>query len=814
MSSANNRSEMLIGSMFPNTIVSLKPKRKHEEKTVIAHISDLHFTESTNFNGSPWDALLSDLKANERGGIDLLVVTGDLIDSPAKNFVKEIGKKIVNPIVKFFRSGSDNTSSDEISQAFTKVSNYLTTLCSALDIDPQQGLFVVPGNHDYRVAGIGKSRTQPQKFCNQFKDYCRPLLLPTLNVCVFTLDSNVMEFLDLASARIDTSDFVKFFNLTQQVPPEYSNFTKIVLLHHHPMPISATEREGFLNNPGFTMLKNAGQFMTTMVASKIDLVLHGHEHYPAYSKAFFPYGKGLQEHLITVISAGSVGKGVGNYNLITITDNGQIHLERRSYANHVIYDQEYDKQLRNYEDARRAIFEENAVVARARLRAEKSSRLYIIKSGSGDADLHERSENIRAYSSEVDEWTTFFSSQSSFFFTPVFDTPRVRWEWVENSQPGVGESSSNVAAPTDSGVENIPSGVEKREAKVIFDPPLTKDSPISFNRFSKSYNLFQFNQQDRLDISNDEHKRESYSLTLLNAFDIFTVTLCFPKSNFPDVFDYKVKDMKGNADPFERDYFVKHLSAFKESGLVTFTLEKPLPGYRYEIIWELPPLEEDELKLSGADRDQADDAVNRLLDAANQPIVKQWLDSLRQVVTTAQMWTELRGGNDIEMSLYVYDRAQKGLVCVATTLQANNFITPWGGIIKPGVTLIGEAYRRRGPAFYNPLARAIFDQLEYKDRIPKSWQQATPLGKKYIAACALPLFCPLLRGRRIAVLSFASKANGSRLLRLLPDKNDNENLREDKKARQKTLIEIVIGRQNFELLESLGVQGIGVAPAS
>src|SRR5205085_5713785 len=142
-----------------------------------------------------------------------------------------------------------------------------------------------------------------------------------------------------------------------------------------------------------------------------------------------------------------------------------------------------------------------------------------------------------------------------------------------------------------------------------------------------------------------------------------------------------------NADPFERDYFVKHLSAFKESGFVTFTLEKPLPGYRYEIIWELPPLEEDELKLRGADRDQADDAVNRLLDAANQPIVKQWLDSLRQVVTTAQMWTELRGGNDIEMSLYVYDRAQKGLVCVATTLQANNFITPWGGIIKPGVTL-------------------------------------------------------------------------------------------------------------------------------
>src|SRR5207302_4654043 len=133
--------------------------------------------------------------------------------------------------------------------------------------------------------------------------------LPTLNVCILVLDSNVMEFLDLASARIDTSDLSSFHTLASQVSGK--NFTKIALLHHHPMPISATEREGFLNDPGFTMLKNAGQVMTTMVAAKMDLVLHGHEHYAAYSKAVFPYDR-KEEHFITVVSAGSVGKGEGN----------------------------------------------------------------------------------------------------------------------------------------------------------------------------------------------------------------------------------------------------------------------------------------------------------------------------------------------------------------------------------------------------------------------------------------------------------------------------------------------------------------------
>jgi hypothetical protein len=480
-----------------------------------------------------------------------------------------------------------------------------------------------------------------------------------------------------------------------------------------------------------------------------------------------------------------VGKAVENYNLITIHDDGQIDLERRSLVNRVLYGVEYIKQLRSYEDARQLAFDRHAS-AIAKLRIEKSSRLCIIKSGSGDADLFEQSVNVRAYGNEIKESISRLRSQAGFFFTPTFDNPATRWEWVKN------ESSD----PT------------IRQGKTVFDPPLTQDNPITFSKFSKNYNVFQFNQQDQLDFTDGALSKEYYSVKITHAIDIFALTIRFPKINFPKKFEYIVLDRNGNPDKSEREYFVRHLTVYKEDSSVVLTIQKPLPGFKYQVWWELPELEEDELDLTSVERAQADELARKLLHPdshhSTNSDLPHWIQCLRQNITTSNMWKELSGDDDLEISLYVYDRSQRGLACVAYSTEDGSLASPWKGVIKSGETCIGEAYRRRGVAFYNPLASSVFDRREYDARIPPDWRAVD--GRPYLALCAIPVFYPLLGGRRIGVLTMASRSNQSRLLSLIPDKNDNKNVAEQKRLRQVSLIENVTGPQFKALIEKLGVR--------
>lgn len=772
-------SSQLGQCMFPSAIASAEPARKNLGRTVIAHISDLHFRSDTDFNNQPWNALVADLSDKDRPPVDVLVVTGDLIDAPLT-------------LKRHLPAGLVET---ETSRAFKRVAQYLDLLCKNLSIKPEEGLFVVPGNHDYRAIGIYKSRRQPLEFYQHFKDYCRPLLLPSLNICVFVLDSNIMEFGDLAAARVGTDDLVAFYTLASNV--QVPNLTRIALLHHHPMPIPETEKAGIINHPGFTLLKNAGQCMSTMVAAKIDLILHGHEHHAAYSKAMFPFDND-REHFMTVVSAGSVGKGIGNYNVISISDDGQIDLERRSHNNRALYQQEYVKKLRNYETARRALFEASAVAEDVLFHAERITRLFHIKGGSGDAILYERADNVRANSQTVEEFPFPLKAPGGFFFTPEFDNPHVTWIWDNRKTPDRNENAS--------AADNADR--EERKGRLVFNPPLTKDKPISFGRLHKFFNLFQFNQQDKRDVTRDSED-EQYSLSFKNAIEFFTATLLFPEGNFPEHFEFSVRNRRGEEDPFETEYFSKRISLFRQARTVTYSLETPLPGYRYTIRWKLPSLEQDEMNLSGSDRARGNLLVTRLLKAREggqyEKVVRDWINGLRLMITASNSWIEPDLNDDLEISLYVDDRYQGGLACVATSPEHNKFAEPWPGIIKPGKTFIGAAYRRRQPLSYNPLAGKVFDAEEYQVRIPEGWKSSPGCEPEYIANCAIPLSYPKGKGRRVAVVSFASKNPLSRLLSLLPDKNDDLVVKQRKSARQQDLIQQVLEQQSDLLVSALGI---------
>jgi len=226
--------------------------------------------------------------------------------------------------------------------------------------------------------------------------------------------------------------------------------------------------------------------------------------------------------------------------------------------------------------------------------------------------------------------------------------------------------------------------------------------------------------------------------------------------------------------------------------------------------WKLPPLDPDEMKLSGATRGSGKALVDRLLKVREtgneyEEIVHNWIDGLRTRIVTSNSWIQANRNDDLEISLYADDRIRKGLVCVAKSPGPGVFSQPWTEVIKPGDTFIGAAYRRRQPLAYNPLSGSLVDLDEYKVRIPDDWRSAPDGEIEYIANCAIPLTYPRPRGRRVAVISFSTKNQLSRLLALLTDKKDSEDVNELKLERQKGLIQEVMERQSDALVAALRI---------
>jgi predicted MPP superfamily phosphohydrolase len=760
--------------MLPTNMKFASDGVQTQGQTVIAQISDLHFSAQTKHNDFEWYALSADLKSLEQK-VDLLVVTGDLIDGGFTGIWQK----------------------DEASKAFQNVYDYLQKLCKELGLDPEERLVVVPGNHDCRLKGVLKHRVQSENFFEVFRDRYRPVLIRSLGVCVFVLDSNALEKgINLATGLVEKNDLVAFSEFLTELhrnrTEELNSCIKIVLLHHHPMPIAATEGPALLEQPGFLLLKNAGQFMTSMVRSKIDLILHGHQHYPALSKASYPNADG-EEHLITIIGAGSVGRKTSNYdrsyNLVTITADREIHSERRVLGG-ASYERAFRIPIRTFEDARRQAFETLATSAHAKLRVRKFSRVYMIKSGSGDADLYERLEGVTAYSKEVSEYETQVYSISGFFYTPQYESSEgqnIDWIW----KPG------SFTPPV-------------REARLVFDPPLSKDHPINYESQGKAFNLFYFNQQERRDATDSELGDEFIFLTVQNAIDLVVLTVVFPEGSWPDKFYRRVHNNKCFSknhdascirDLAEEEYFNLRFSKFRYARTIVLTIEKPLPGYTYWVYWTLPPLEEDERELNAIDRGRALSLVAKLL-ALRQVgnfdsiKVKSWFDNMHNEIMKSKLWTSLSGDDELELSLYVYDSNQRGLVCVATSVG-----TCWLKVIKSGQSLLGAAYRRREHMLYSPLAsHSQGAQLEYEHRVPEDWKAAG--GRPYTAICAIPVIYPIAKGCKIGVVTFSTKSRSSRLLNFVPQKSTTPEV----KAAGDALVEDVMVRQIQALATAFGVE--------
>lgn len=252
----------------------------------IAHVSDLHFGLTAGHKDI-WDSLKGYFNnSSNRTRFDLVLVTGDIVDSPNR---------------KSYQIAREELDS----------------------LNVPNGYFVCPANHDRhprgnalarlaslwnRIAGIPMA---PAWFDNLFSDRMPGLrhavslsLGPPHNrwkLRLLSMDSS-------EAARFSAQGFVSLPKLEELAARATVNDDEadlvLLLVHHHLLPIRALERhtqhpEDLLN---FTTMANAGSFLAALTHAHVDIVLHGHEHQYNWAR----YGNYHERQVeVNVIGAGS-----------------------------------------------------------------------------------------------------------------------------------------------------------------------------------------------------------------------------------------------------------------------------------------------------------------------------------------------------------------------------------------------------------------------------------------------------------------------------------------------------------------------------
>lgn len=236
------------------------------QRITLLHISDLHFGDE---DPNKMKALL-DLA--ELCQPDLLCVTGDVVDNPLwpKNFKKAR---------KFLDSVRERCSNRE---------------------------YVVPGNHDALLRSL--SLMLFRRHITTQTEFGKVLELGGIDICVFGVDSTCFSLRQANNAGAFSSKSRRALNnaigesKVKLGIQRYKRAFKICLVHHHPLPTTASAAEGML------YFKNCGTFLNTAAEEGFDLILHGHRHEPTYFS--INYNRVGEERAMMVLSAGTATKRI------------------------------------------------------------------------------------------------------------------------------------------------------------------------------------------------------------------------------------------------------------------------------------------------------------------------------------------------------------------------------------------------------------------------------------------------------------------------------------------------------------------------
>jgi hypothetical protein len=257
----------------------------------ILHLSDLHFGSDDAMRN---ESYLEEWIDTMRPDLGRIVITGDVFESPRE-------------------------------RDFYGFKRFYNALRRASEVDP----IIVPGNHDQRDHGLRYG-----KIGEEFRYLTRMDFSPGVTVddrlrCIF-LRFNSSESGDWARGEIskDQRREVAINVMTEEKRrPEISDYSKIALVHHHPLPYVPEEAQPlprglkglFVGREKFIEMQGSVDFLKWCASRDVPLVLHGHKHLPRHRcEKIYKGGNFLRE--VTTVGCGtSLGKGGSpmGYNVIT-----------------------------------------------------------------------------------------------------------------------------------------------------------------------------------------------------------------------------------------------------------------------------------------------------------------------------------------------------------------------------------------------------------------------------------------------------------------------------------------------------------------
>lgn len=189
-----------------------------------------------------------------------------------------------------FSTGDQTTWGDQTSLRTAR--SFLLNLSQDLRLDDKTRIFCIPGNHDVLLHYYGDRLFRRRAYDEVFGNVepIKLLEVAGYKIAVFSFDSTLDrkgEWSPLwplvgSRGRVSARSF-NTFNRARQGIPDLGERFRISQVHHHPLPIPYKVDEGV--SLELTTMTNGGTFIAHMQESGVNLVLHGHEHWP-YSASY------------------------------------------------------------------------------------------------------------------------------------------------------------------------------------------------------------------------------------------------------------------------------------------------------------------------------------------------------------------------------------------------------------------------------------------------------------------------------------------------------------------------------------------------
>jgi len=551
---------------------------------------------------------------------DLLAVTGDIADNPFSERLKELLSLDPRENEKL------SAWSDSLAATFQRAKRFLDDVCLSCEVNPR-ALFVIPGNHDFRLQGTYSggwfrekkyhARAAASAFSTVFADswskedativFADPGNGPSFVLRIACFDSNDEDaYLNFATGAIAQVDLERI-NRLREVEGAKTDSTvfRLCLVHHHPLPVVAAEafRDDqmqrtllarvknlvtTLTGEQTNIFKNGGTFLLKCLNSEVDLVLHGHQHRSWFSNIQYPARSNKRLLVAGAPSAGVKVNGSYGYCLYKLDGTGNIEVYERklstqpvevSNATHFfVYENDELRRSR-----RRKLIErlENEMIPELDSKygvaeADKVTRRVEIFED-GNARLTFTYDDLIPRGRETLALLPLRTVAQGAFFGLLSPTIKV-----------LRDQDNYYQQPKWKTLESIQKGMV---GNICFTPDLHIRHPLSLEIEFLACNAFQFVQEyqrasSQPSVSHEHHWGVARTVYPQVARDVVIFPMRLAPKGPP-----RPHARRHNEPPdiLETEHTSHTLNYSPERGIISLLVREPLPDYRYEVSWDLLP---------------------------------------------------------------------------------------------------------------------------------------------------------------------------------------------------------------------------------